>query len=454
MSDEDALLWNIEKDPVLRSTIIAAAFCDRAPDWDRLRSRFERATLLIPRLRQRVVSPPLRIGPPRWSVERDFDLDYHMRRLHVPPPGTRRAVLDLLAPMAAGSFDRARPLWECTVLEGLEGGGAALVLKVHHSVTDGVGGMEMLLHLVDFDRDAAEPGDRPAAPIPDDVDVVSLVRESLGHTRRRVFGIARRVPGTVVGGAIGAARDPVGTLADAYVTTRSIVRTLAPANQPMSPVMVQRGLTRRLDTIDIPVDDLKRAAKMIDGSLNDAFVAGVIGGLQRYHQRHGAAPPALRMTMPINLRTAADTPAGNKFTPARFPVPAMIDDPRERMLAVHELVRGWRAEPALALTGALAGVLNRLPTIAVTGLFGSMLKGCDFVTTNIPGAPLPVYVGGARVDRFYAFAPPAGSSANVALISHCDTCCIGVVSDAAAIPDSDVLVQSLEDGLAEVIALG
>src|SRR5690349_23127135 len=94
MSDEDALMWNIEKDPVLRSTIVAVAVLDREPDWGRLRGRFERATLLIPRLRQRVLSPPLRIGPPRWTNDPGFDLDFHLRRFRLPPPGSLRTLLD------------------------------------------------------------------------------------------------------------------------------------------------------------------------------------------------------------------------------------------------------------------------------------------------------------------------------------------------------------------------
>jgi hypothetical protein len=124
------------------------------------------------------------------------------------------------------------------------------------------------------------------------------------------------------------------------------------------------------------------------------------------------------------------------------------------MQAVRTLVRNWRAEPALAMTGQLALVLNRMPTAMTTALFGAMLKCSDFVTTNVPGAPVPVYVGGAQVERFYAFAPPSGASVNVALISHCDTCCVGTVVDTTAVPDADVLVDALRAGFAEVTALG
>jgi diacylglycerol O-acyltransferase / wax synthase len=212
-------------------------------------------------------------------------------------------------------------------------------------------------------------------------------------------------------------------------------------------------LGRRLDFFDLSLDDIKRAGKATEGSVNDVFVASVLGGLNRYHERHGDCPAELRMTLPINLRREGDDAAGNHFAPARFAAPMTIADPRERVRAIRALVRQQRAEPFLQLTGPLAGVLNRLPTTTTTALFGGMLKCCDFVATNVPGAPVPVFAGGARVDRLYAFAPPAGAAVNVSLISHCDTCCIGLVTDTTAIPDPDVLVECVREGFDELLSL-
>jgi diacylglycerol O-acyltransferase len=461
MSDEDALMWNIEKDPILRSTILAVAIFDRPPDWKALRERIERTTRLVPRFRQRVVSPPLRVGPPRWTVEPTFDLDFHLRRVRLPGPGTDRALLDVLQPMATTSFDRARPLWEFVLIEGLEdptgeGERAAFAMKVHHSVTDGVGGMHLLAHMIDLARDATppDPDDVPAAPAPEHLGTLDLLLESASHMRRRAFGILSRVPGTAWRATTATLRDPIGTTFAFSQSVASIAKTLAPATAPMSPIMRQRGLGRRLDMFDISLDDLRKAAKSAECSLNDAFVAAVLGGIRRYHERHGAAPDALRMTLPINLRIGGDDSSGNRFAPARFPVPLNIEDPTERMRAIRSLVKNWRAEPALQMTSTLAGVLNRLPTATTTALFGGMLKCCDFVTSNVPGAPVPVYTAGSKVERLYAFGPPSGSAFNVTLISHCDTCCIGVVADTTAIPDTDVLVSCLRAGFDEILSLG
>ncbi len=283
--------------------------------------------------------------------------------------------------------------------------------------------------------------------------MLDIMRDSIAHSRRRALGIAQRIPMTVASAIASAARNPLAFGGDVVRTTRSIARTLAPATSPMSSIMLRRGLGRRLEAFDVPLETMRRVAKATDASLNDVFVAAVVGGVRRYHERHGAAPVELRMTLPINLRQGDDDAGGNRFAPARFPVPTSIDDPRQRIAALRALVREQRAEPALQMTSALAGVLNRLPTATTTALFGGMLKCCDFVTSNIPGAPVPVYVAGARVDRLYAFAPAAGAAFNVALISHCDTCCIGVVIDTAAVPDPDVLLACLRTGFDEVLAL-
>jgi WS/DGAT/MGAT family acyltransferase len=454
MSDADALMWNIEKDPILRSTIVAVAILDREPDFGRVRRRLARASITIPRLRQRVLSPPFRIGPPRWANEANFDLDFHLRRVRLAAPGDHRCLLELVAPIAQSSFDRARPLWEFTIVEGLTGGRAAVVMKVHHSVTDGVGGIDLLSQLVDTERDADEPEALAEPPKPQALDAFALLRDSIDHTTRRWLGISRRTPAMIGGAVVTTARAPLRAAANALDTARSIGRMLAPATAPMSPLLVMRGLGRRLDTFEVPLDDLKRAAKFVNGSVNDAFVAAVVGGLSRYHARHGTVLSELRMTLPINLRTSAHGSAGNQFAPVRFPVPASIDDPAARMTAIGTLVRGWRAEPALQLTSTLAGVLNRLPTATSTALFGGMLKCVDFVTSNVPGAPIPVFVGGAQVEAFFAFAPPSGSAVNVTLVSHCNSCCIGIVTDTAAVTDPDVLIESLREGFAEIVAVG
>ncbi len=452
MSDSDALMWNIEKDPLLRSTIVTVLFFDQAPDWPTLVARIERGSWLIPRMRQRVATPMMRMGPPHWSGDAHFDLGYHLRRVRA-CEASDDAVLDIARNAAMAGFDRSRPLWEYTLVEGLEGGRAAFVMKVHHSMTDGVGGMKLLIMLFDFERAAPDPGPLDQVEAIPTFGPTDLVLKSLSHRRRRFVGMARRTASDIWAGTNAVARHPRETVAHAAVVGGSIARFLAPATVPHSPIMRARTMSRALGSFDVPLDDLKRAGKAAGGSLNDAFVGGVIGGLARYHEFHGAPVDELRMVMPINLRESGATMGGNHFTPARFLVPMGIKDPAERIVALGQIARAVRDEPAVALTDALAGILNQLPTTVTTAVFGSMLKGADFVTSNVPGAPFPIYAGGAELERMYAFGPLSGAAVNVTLLSNCGTCCIGVNLDAVAIPDRDFFMNCLEESFADVLAL-
>lgn len=451
MSDMDALMWSIEKDPLLRSTIMAVAVLDQAPDRDRLLEKVERGTRMIPRLRHRAVAAPLVNTPPNWVVDANFDIDYHLRFLRAGGDGSLRSLLDLAQPMAMQSFDRARPLWEFIVVEGLADGRAALIQKVHHSVTDGVGGIKLALMLLDLERDPA----RDTSPIPEPEEIerpsaLDLMIDGLQHERRRSVGMAQRS----IERLIDAARQPGATAARVAEMASSMARVLAPATSPMSPLMTGRSLSVRFDTLTIPLAEAKAAAKLADGKLNDAFVAAAAGGMARYHRRHGFDDvEALRMTMPISIRSEGEMVAGNQFVPARFPIPLLIVDPVERMRMMRELVTEQRDEPALGLTEPVASVLNRLPTSVVTQLFGSMLKGVDFVTSNVPGAPFTVYLAGGRVEASFAFGPLTGAAANLTLLSSADELFVGVNTDPAAIPDPEVFVECLQEGFDEIIKL-
>jgi len=448
MSDSDALMWGIEADPLLRSTIIAIAVLDQAPDHEQLMAKVHRGTLDIARLRQRAVSPPWRVAPPRWVVDPNFDLRYHVRFTNAVGDGSLRSLLDFAAPIAMQSFDRARPLWVFTVVEGLANGQAALIQKVHHAVTDGVGGMKMAMMLLDLERDPAPSTDElPPPPEPESYSPIELLRDGLAHERRRQLGIAQRS----VGDARAAAARPLDTMRSAAMGAASLARMLRPVFAPMSPIMTGRSLSARFDVVSAPLGEMKAAAKKADGRLNDAFVAAIAGGLARYHERHGVPVEALRMSMPINIRAAdSEVMGGNQFVPVRFAVPMNIADPLERMRQVRELVATQRAEPALAFTEAVAGILNRLPTGMTTQLFGGMLKGMDFVTSNVPGAPIPVFLAGAQVTANYALGPLSGAAINATLLSHLDDVFVGINSDPAAVPDPEVLTECLEEGFAEV----
>src|SRR5687768_8661056 len=167
MNDAEAIMWAVESDPFLRTDFTNVTVLASPPDAGRLRAGLQQAIESYPPLRQRVARPPLGLAPPQWADDPEFDLGYHVRTLSVPPPGNERQLLDLAAQLAAMPLDRARPLWEVTVIEGLADGRAAVLQRLHHTLTDGVGGMKLLRTLLERSGgpDGGEDEDAPG-PLP------------------------------------------------------------------------------------------------------------------------------------------------------------------------------------------------------------------------------------------------------------------------------------------------
>lgn len=455
MSDADKLMWVVEADPMLRSTIVSVAVFDSPPDRRRLLARMERASRKVPRLRQRVVGNPLSLAPPRWENDPSFDLHYHLRWVRAFRQNGIEEVLRLAEPMGMQSFDRARPLWEFVVVEGLEHDRAALILKVHHAVTDGIGGIKLMLEVFDLEPDPAEDDELPEAPPVHVMSPTERLVDALDHERRRGMGIAKRSLSSIVTGLGNVAFDPVGTGERLSDTVQSAARMLRPATRPHSTLMTGRSLSVRFDTLSLPLDATKAAARRAGGKLNDAFVGGLALGLRAYHEHHGHDVDRLRMAMPMNVRTAdTEQVAGNQFAPTRFDIPLTVADPVACMEEMRRLVAVQRAEPALELIEPMAAVINRLPREVATTLFATMLKGVDFTSSNVPGAPFPVFLAGARLEAHFAFGPMAGAAANITLLSYVDDLNLGVNTDPAAIPDHDVFLDALRRGFDEILAVG
>ncbi len=453
MSDADALMWNIEKDPALRSTITSVFVFDRPIDRDLLSQRIERLSRVVPRLRQRVRSNPLSVAPPRWEVDPHFDLGFHLWWLKAPGKGKLRDLMAVAEPVAMSGFDRARPLWRAVVVDGLEGGRSGLVMKIHHAITDGVGGMKIQLELLDLEPDAPLRD----VPPPPEVHVMSQPErfvDAFNHERRRQLGILKRSAPNLLTSAVAAASDPAGAIERSSELAASIGRVLRPTSHPLSPLMTGRSLSSRFDTITIPLDQAKKAAKKAGGKLNDAFVGGVARGLYDYHLRHGIDIDELRMAIPISVRSSSEPAvAGNAFVPARIELAIDQADPIDTMREVRTRVEEARTEPANDLVEPVSNLLNRLPTTALTALFGSMVKAVDFTTSNVPGAPFPVYLAGARMEAQYPFGPLAGAALNITLLSYQNDLNIGINSDPAAVPDPHLLVECLRSGFTSILSL-
>jgi diacylglycerol O-acyltransferase len=438
MSGADALLWTISADPVMRPTIVALVLLDRAPSWTEVRARVDDLTVRLPRLRARVAARGLGRLRPRFVPDDAFDLDTHIRRVRLPSHGDLRDVLDLAQTMATSGFDVALPLWEATLVEGVDGERAVLVMKVHHALIDGVGGLAALAHLF------AVAG-APPAPVPEPAQAAGDDTPATEQHGRDILPDAVKV----VDDALDAVRHPLRSLEQLAALSRSVARLLAPAPTPVSPIMRRRGVRRHAEVLDVDLHTLKAAARAWDGTLNDVFVAAVVRGLGVYHEQHGATSTGFRTLMPVNVRAEGDAAGGNHFVPVRFVVP-VHHDVAECVAEVRRLATEWKHAPGLAVSDVLASGLSALPDPVARGVWGSMLRGNDVCITNVAGPPVPVTLGGAAVDGIYALSPPSGAALNVAMVTTADRACIAITADAAAIPDSAKLAGCIDDGFAEV----
>ncbi|WP_227983234.1 wax ester/triacylglycerol synthase domain-containing protein [Nocardia spumae] len=443
LTQSDLFSWSMERDAILRSTVVSTLMLDTTPDVDRLLRMIDRGTRMAPRFRDKLVALPIGLAPPRWTPDTDFDLSWHVRHVALPASTDASSVLEFARCEAMTAFDPARPLWQATLLSGLSGGRAALVLKFHHSLSDGVGGIQLANEIVDFTRAGRDPEPVPERPVAQRRGLPAIVAWNWAVGSALARSGASRLPLL----ARRAVTAPIRTVRDSAAMAISFGRLVRPVTDTWSPVMTRRGLGRRLATLDVPVADLRAAAHTADCTINDAFLAAVVVGLRTYHARHGADVERLRVTMPISLRRAGDPIGGNRLTLSRFALPADRADPADVMRGLHEAIVGCRSEPALPYSAAAAAILNRLPV----GMVTAMLKHVDFVASNVPGSPVPMYVAGAKVERMYAFGPTIGTAFNVTLISHVGTCCVGINADTAAVPDLEVLKDCLIDGFRTVL---
>lgn len=453
LSDElgpvDYLLHRGEANPRTRSGIMALELLDTTPDWERFRTWFENASRKVLRLRQKVVVPTLPTANPRWVVDPDFNLDFHVRRVRVSEPGTLREVFDLAELILQSPLAISRPLWTATLVEGLPDGKAATLLHVSHAVTDGLGGVEMFAEIYDLERDPPERP-TPPLPVPQDLSPNDLMREGFNHLPIALVGGVLGAVSAAVSAAGRVLMEPVSTVSGIVNYAVSGIRVVNRAAEP-SPLLRRRSLATRSEAIDIPLADLHKAAKAGGGSINDAYLAGLCGALQRYHQALGVPIGSLPMAVPVSLRADADTAGGNRFTGVNLSAPVGAGDPVARIRKIRAQMTQRRDEPAMNIIGSLAPVLSVLPTAVLEGITGSVV-GADVQASNVPVYRGDTYIAGAKVLRQYGIGPLPGVAMMVVLISRGGWCTITVRYDRASVRKEALFAQCLLEGFDEILA--
>jgi WS/DGAT/MGAT family acyltransferase len=450
MNPFEVAMWRAEADPTLRSGMVALEELDVVPNWDRLVAAHEWAVRMVPRFQQRVVEPPLGVAAPRWTLDPGFDLRYHLRRQRLPEGGGWPELLDVAAQLIMTPFDRTRAPWEAVLVEGLPGGHAAYLLKLHHSATDGLGGVQLLgqLHSRTREPDPSKP--QPPPPTPDSTGTLGAVLSQLRGDIEQASGLLRGAGA----GALRAVTQPRGTLNALTRYGRSLRRVLTPPEADGSPLLVRRSHISRFAALDVSFAHLRTAAKAAGGSLNDAYLAALLGGYRRYHEAMAVAvPEAIPLAIPISVRKPGDPEGGNRIASARIAGPLRIVDPRARIEEVRSIVLNARGEPAADLISLVFPALSRLPGPVIAELAGPMTKGNDLQASNVPGLREPRYLAGAEIVRSYPYAPLPGCAAMITLLTHGDTACVGVHFDAGSFTEADLFVRCLAEGFAEVLSL-
>ncbi|TPG32411.1 wax ester/triacylglycerol synthase domain-containing protein [Mycolicibacterium hodleri] len=440
----DALMWRTERPPSNSWTGAVVGILDTVPDWERLVQAHEWGLRIVPRFAEKVVEPVVPIGPPLWTADPDFDLTHHLRRITLPAPGTMRQLLDFAQTQAVIPLDRGRPPWVGTLVEGLEGRRAAYVLQAHHVLMDGGAATQLFSRVLGVSRESR------GLPSPE----YSSAREEftpIGATQRGFSRLLKGLPATAahIGSAIAAvASDPVGSARYAS----SAVRVAKPTQTPVPDLLKGGPRTAwRFGFLECELSDLKKAGVAVGGTVNDAFVAAILGGLRDYYNSHGVDLPDLPISMPVSVR--GEEMGGNRFAAAFFAAPSGIANPADRIRAMRERVSAARDEPALDIMGVVTPMLNFAPAAVVTAALQGLTTSAVLTTSSWPGLREPSYVAGARLDRMFVFGPLPGTSMCASLCSHVGTCCIAINVDGAVFPDTDNLWAAMQKGLDQVLAL-
>ena len=451
--DIDAVAWGIEKDPLLRSTITAVLILDRPPDREVLLDRLERASRTLPSFRHRLVEVPLRLSTPRWLVDPNFDLSYHVRWIGAPGDGSMDGVLEFARQSTMSGLDRDRPLWTVTVVEGLKGGQAALILTVHHVIADGSGVLAIFAVLADLTRKPRDLGPMPAIPEPESQSPFDLAAEAVTNTGHRILGFVGRSANSAARAIPTVVLRPVDTAGNVTKNVRALVRILTPPLKTLSPLMTGRRGWMRFAALEFDLESLRKASKPRGCTVNDAFVTAVAHGFALYHERHGKPIERLRAAIPVDIRKPGDPPFGNHVSARPMVIPISADDPAAVMAIYHDLIKDMKEDVRLPLATAVGTALNALGP-AVSPVFGLLMKHDDFAVSNVHASDEPMYLAGAKMVGILPFGPLVGAAANCTLVGYHHKAFVGVNVDAAAVPDLDMLAGCIREGFDAVIALG
>jgi diacylglycerol O-acyltransferase / wax synthase len=405
---------------------------------------------LTPRYRQRLAFPRFEMGRPLWVDDPSFNLEYHVRHTALPSPGSFEQLLNLAGRIYSQRLDRSKPLWETWLVQGFEDNRFALITKTHHSMIDGMAGVDLASVLFDIEPvpRKVEPEPWTPAPLPSDAELIA----------EGVKG-AVKTPVEVAGRALGALRSPGRTLREVRDAAEGIAEVawagVNPA--PSIPLNVPIGPHRRIDRVRTELADLKRIKNGLGGTVNDVVLTIVSGALRRWLRSRGVRTEGLelRALVPVSIRSEDEKSSlGNRIAAMRGPLPVYVDDPIERLRIVREAMEGLKQSKQALGAEVIAGLEDFAPPtiLAQASRLNFSTRLFNLIVTNVPGPQFPLYLLGRELQEIVplAFLPEDHAMA-VAIMSYNGGVDFGLLGDYDAMPDLDFFADAIRESMAELM---
>jgi len=448
LSSADAAWLHMDR-PTNLMVINSVELLHRPLDWERFKQIIQtRLVDRYPRFRQRVLESHVPLRTPRWEDDPDFALEHHVHHLALPAPGNRAALQEFVGDLMSMPLDRSRPLWHTYMVDGF-GTGAAVINRMHHCIADGIVLARVLLSLTDNAPDAGIAGPvrvrrRTRGPL-----------SALGGPTERVLATAGHMGAVAVRQGAGVVASPshaarlAGAVARDGATALRLLLTPADA---ASAIKGDPGVSRRVAWGEpIRLSRVKHIAHAHGATVNDVLMAALSGALRHYLQEHRSPICEIQAMVPFNLRPL-DQPVsremGNKFGLVFLPLPVGVSGSYRRLIEVHKRmgeIKSSREGPVsyglLSATGLAPEPVERKIVDVFTG------KGTA-VVTNVPGPTKTVYLAGVPVHGVLVWAPTSGHiGMSVSVFSYRGEVTVGLMVDAALIPDPAEIVAQLEHEL-------
>ena len=405
---------------------------------------------VLPRYVQRLSSKRTgRLGWPHWQEDPQFDIRSHVHHAALPAPGGDTELCEWAADFFSHRLDRARPLWEMVLVEGLEHGRWALATKTHHCLVDGGGSVDVMHLLLD-----AEPSGSPTAAPPAVGEPGSQWPAHVPHPPDAVAELARTGVRAAAAG-LHAALHPREAFEKSRAVAELIVRDEL-IGAPHTSLNVPIGATRRFEIVRVSLLDLKAIGRELGGSVNDVVLAACTAGLRRLLLSRSEPPPpaGLRAMVPMNVRSASEKLAlGNRISSLFVELPVAEPDASARLRKIIERTSTLKSSNAALGTATMLDLTALAPPILHALLARSLYATRLFnvTITNVPGPRMPLYAFGAALREDYPLVPlAAGHAVGIALVSYNGGIVLGLSADCDSTPDLHVLAEGVEEGFTEL----